>query len=139
MVHLILGNKGKGKTKVVIDNANAMIKEAKGSIVYIDQSLRHMYELNNKIRLVNIKDYGIKNKDEMIGFISGIISQNRDIEYLYMDGLLKLDDVNAEDVDYVVRKLDSICATYKIDMTVSLSLNADDLAEDLREMVQTAL
>ena len=73
MVQLIVGKKGKGKTKQLLDKVNAEIKTANGSIVYIDKSSKHMYELNNKIRLIDASTYPLKNSDEFIGFICGII------------------------------------------------------------------
>ena len=54
MIQLIVGAKGKGKTKILLDKVNTEIKEAHGSIVYLDKSTKHMYELNNKIRLIDV-------------------------------------------------------------------------------------
>ena len=64
MVELIVGKKGKGKTKVLLDRVNGAVKEANGSIVYLDKSTKHMYELNNKVRLIDVSSYPIKNADE---------------------------------------------------------------------------
>ena len=139
MIHLIVGTKGKGKTKILIDKANNNVKDVKGSVVYIDQSMRHMYELNNKIRYVKIKEFGIANRDEFIGFFIVIISQNRDTEQIYLDGLLKLDAVESEDISYIIKKLDTICSAHNIDMTISLSAEKEDLEAELQEMVETAL
>ena len=139
MIHLITGYRGKGKTRTMIEDANSRVKEVKGSIVYIDQSMHHMYELNNKIRLINMKDFRINNRDEVVGFVAGMISQNRDIEVLYMDGLLKLKEVAVEDVSYIVRALDRLCGDHNIEMTMTLSMDTQDLEEDLQTMVMTAL
>ena len=57
MVHLIVGKKGKGKTKQLLDKVNAEIKKVEGSIVYLDKSTKHVFELNNKVRLINVTDY----------------------------------------------------------------------------------
>lgn len=70
MIQLIVGKKGKGKTKHLLAKVNDAIKGAKGNIVYLDKSSKHMYELNNKVRLINVKDYGIENCDEFVGFIA---------------------------------------------------------------------
>ena len=64
MVQLILGKKGKGKTKIILDMVNKEVNDAKGNIVYLDKSMGHMYELNNKVRLINVLDYEIANADE---------------------------------------------------------------------------
>ena len=73
MVELIVGKKGKGKTKVLLDRVNNAVKEANGSIVYLDKSTKHMYELNNKVRLIDVSSYPLKNADEFVGFVCGII------------------------------------------------------------------
>ena len=75
MVQLIVGKKGKGKTKQLLDKVNGVIKTAEGNIVYLDKSTKHMYELNNKVRLIDVSAYPLNNSDEFIGFINGIISQ----------------------------------------------------------------
>ena len=87
MVQLIVGRKGKGKTKQLLDKVNAEIKTVSGNIVYLDKSTKHMYELNNKVRLINVPDYMISDADEFIGFISGIISQDHDLEQMFFHSL----------------------------------------------------
>ena len=76
MVQIIAGKKGKGKTKHLLDRANSAIRDSKGSIVYLDKSSKHMYELSNKIRLINVKEYPIESSEGFIGFICGIISHD---------------------------------------------------------------
>ena len=71
MVQIIAGAKGKGKTKYLLDMANTAVKEAKGSVVYLDKSSKHMYELNNQIRLINVQEYPIDTSDGFIGFRAG--------------------------------------------------------------------
>ena len=75
MVEIIAGEKGKGKTKYLLDKVNESVKSASGNIVYLDKSQKHMYELNNKVRLINVTDFPVTNCDEFLGFLSGIISQ----------------------------------------------------------------
>ena len=74
MVQLIVGKKGKGKTKHLLDKVNSEVQNVSGNIVYLDKSTKHMYELNNKIRLIDVSSYMISNSDEFVGFICGIIS-----------------------------------------------------------------
>ena len=80
MIELIVGRKGKGKTKVLLEQVNTAIKEANGNIVYLDKNTKHMYELNNKVRLIDSTVFPIKNADEFVGFICGILSQDHDLE-----------------------------------------------------------
>ena len=110
MVELIVGKKGKGKTKVLLDKVNGAVKEANGSIVYLDKSTKHMYELNNKVRLIDVSGFPVKNADEFVGFICGILSQDHDLEQVYLDSFLttaKLEgkDATGEKVDMTVDEL----------------------------------
>ena len=119
MVQLIVGKKGKGKTKQLLDKVNAEIKTANGSIVYIDKSSKHMYELNNKIRLIDASTYPLKNSDEFIGFICGIISQDHDIEQMYLDSFLKVAKLEGEDITECIGQLENICKLYDITFVLS--------------------
>ena len=89
MVELIVGKKGKGKTKVLLDKVNGAVNDANGSIVYLDKSTKHMYELNNKVRLIDVSGFPVKNGDEFVGFICGILSQDHDLEQLYLTASLQ--------------------------------------------------
>ena len=80
MVQLIVGKKGKGKTKQLLDKVNSEVKEISGSVVYLDKSTKHMFELNNKVRLIDVREFMVENCSEFMGFLCGIISQDRDLE-----------------------------------------------------------
>ena len=84
MVQIIAGKKGKGKTKYLLDMANNAVKESKGSIVYLDKSSKHMYELSNKIRLINVPEFPVHSAEAFVGFSCGIISQDHDLEVMYL-------------------------------------------------------
>ncbi len=141
MVQLILGKKGKGKTKILLETVNKEITTANGNIVYLDKGIDHMYELNNKIRLINVKDYGVSNADEFIGFIRGIVSQDHDLEQIYFDSFLKIacleDDISK--VEDIINKLDKISETYGFKIVVSVSLEEADLPESLKAKVIVSL
>lgn len=83
MVQLIVGKKGKGKTKQLLDKVNTEVKEVSGNIVYLDKSTKHMYELNNKVRLIDVSEFMVENSSEFLGFICGIVSQDRDLEKMF--------------------------------------------------------
>ena len=97
MVELIVGKKGKGKTKVLLDKVNGAVKDASGSIVYLDKSTKHMYELNNKVRLIDVSGFPVKNADEFVGFICGILSQDHDLEQVYLDSFLTTAKLEGKD------------------------------------------
>ena len=140
MVQLILGKKGKGKTKIILDMVNKEVNDAKGNIVYLDKSMGHMYELNNKVRLINVLDYEIANADEFIGFIWGIVSQDHDLEQIYFDSFLKLALLEASDrLEEVVAELDQISDKYGFKIVASVSLDEAELPEALKSKVIVSL
>jgi hypothetical protein len=140
MVQLVVGKKGKGKTKIVLDMVNREISNASGNIVYLDKGNDHMYELNNKVRLNNVKDYGVSNPDEFIGFIRGIVSQDHDLEQIYFDGFLKISCLEGSDrVEEVINKLDQISDTYGFKIIASVSFDEGELPESLKSKVIVAL
>lgn len=140
MVQLIVGKKGKGKTKIILDMVNKEIATASGNIVYLDKGNDHMYELNNKVRLINVKDYGVSNADEFIGFIRGIVSQDHDLEHIYLDGFLKISCLDETDrIEEVITKLDNISDTYGFKIIASVSIDEAELPESLKSKVVVSL
>ena len=140
MVQLILGKKGKGKTKIILDMVNKEVNDAKGNIVYLDKSMGHMYELNNKVRLINVLDYEFANADEFIGFIRGIVSQDHDLEQIYFDSFLKIAQLEASDrIEEVVAELDQISDKYGFKIVASVSLDEAELPEALKSKVIVSL
>ncbi|MBE6006584.1 MAG: twitching motility protein PilT [Lachnospiraceae bacterium] len=139
MVHLITGNKGKGKTKWMLDKANTDIKDILGSICYLDKSAQHMYELNNRIRLVIVPDYNIDNCDQFLGFVSGIISQDHDLEQMYFDSFLKIAHLEGEDITKALLKLEKISKASGVNFYISVSLDDHEIPEELKDFITVAL
>lgn len=135
MIQLIIGEKGKGKTKVLLDKANTEIKTANGNIVYLDKSAQHMYELNNKIRLIDVTGFPITNSDEFIGFICGIISQDHDLEQMYLDSFLKIAALEGQDATAALDKLEKISKKYSVNFIISISLTKEQLPESMKESI----
>lgn len=135
MVQMIIGKKGKGKTKQLLDKVNSSIKTANGNIVYIDKSSKHMLELNNKIRLIDASGYGLKNSDEFIGFILGIISQDHDLEEMYLDSFLNVAKLEGADITSTVKELAMISENFKVNFVLSVSLDKADVPADLAEYI----
>lgn len=139
MVQLIVGKKGKGKTKQLLDKVNAAVKEIAGNIVYLDKSTKHMYELNNKVRLVNVSEYEVENSDEFVGFIRGIISQDHDLQQMYFDSFLKIACLDEHEVAGIVEKLEKISGYSHVDFFLSISMDESELPESLRSKVLISL
>ena len=140
MIEIICGEKGKGKTKELLDKVNSSVKDKPGSIVYLDKSQKHMYELNNKARLINVVDYPISNCDEFLGFICGIVSQDHDLEEMYLDSFLTIAFIESDDdILKAIEKLDVISEKYKVRFILSVSKDKSALPECAKAKVVVAL
>lgn len=139
MIDIIAGEKGKGKTKLLLNTVNDSIRTAKGNIVYLDKSQKHMYELDTKIRLINVADFPIHNCDEFMGFICGIVSQDHDLYEMYLDSFLTISNVKADELCHAIEKLDVISEKYKVKFVLSISMDASKLPECAKAKVIAAL
>ena len=140
MIEVICGEKGKGKTKELLTKVNNTVTTASGNVVYLDKSQKHMYELNNKVRLINVMDYPVSNCDEFLGFICGIISQDNDLEEMYLDSFLTIASIDTEaDILRAIEKLDVISEKYKVRFVLSVSKDKDKLPECAKAKVIISL
>ena len=128
MVKLLIGHKGAGKTKLMVEMANDEIERSNGSVIFINKNSRLMYDLKYKIRVVCMEDFEhITNSDEYIGFIYGIISSDHDIETIYIDSILKHADVSLGDLPEFLSRLKNISKNYGMDFVVSLSAEQEEM------------
>ena len=139
MVQLIVGKKGKGKTKQLLDKVNSEVKDIAGRIVYLDKSTKHMYELNNKVRLIDVSRYMIENADEFLGFVCGIISQDHDLEQMYFDSFLKIAALEDKDIPAVVEKLERMSDFFQVDFILSVSRDESELPESVKDKIIVSL
>ena len=139
MVQLIVGKKGKGKTKQLLDKVNSEVKDISGSIVYLAKSTKHMYELNNKVRLIDVSRYMIENADEFLGFVCGIISQDHDLEQMYFDSFLKIAVLEGKDISAVIEKLDKMSDFFQVDFILSVSMDESELPEAVKDKIIVSL
>lgn len=139
MIQLIAGRKGKGKTKHLLDKVNAEIKTVSGSVTYLDKSSKHMFELNNKVRLIDVSEYMIESADEFVGFVCGIISQDHDLEQIYFDSFLSISCLEGKDIEKTVKKLSEISEKFGVLFVISVSLDEHELPESLKPSVLIAL
>lgn len=140
MIEIICGEKGKGKTKELLDKVNSAVGTQSGNIVYLDKSQKHMYELNNKIRLINVMDFPIDNCDEFLGFICGIVSQDHDLDEMYLDSFLTIASIDDENgITKAIEKLDVISEKFKVKFVLSVSRDIKRLPECAKAKVIISL
>lgn len=139
MVSIICGEKGKGKTKVILEKVNKAAESANGNIVFVDGDNSHMYELKNSIRLVNTSEYNVNGADEFYGFIAGIISADHDLEELYIDRLLVVAGIDEAGVENILTKINKIAEQNNVKCTISVSVTKEQLGAKFGEMVEASL
>ena len=128
MVKLIVGHKGSGKTKQMIELANDTVDNSKGSVIFINKNSRLMYDLKYSIRVVCMEDFEhITNSDEYIGFIYGIISSDHDIETIFIDSILKHADFSLGDLPEFLTRLKNISKNYGMNFVVSPSADKEEM------------
>lgn len=142
MIQIIAGDKGKGKTKYLLEKVNTAVKTAEGNLVFLDKNTKHMFELNNKVRLINVPELPVENTDEFLGFLCGIVSQDNDLEELYLDSFLtiaRIPEGNDGEIDRAIKKLEAISEKFNIKFVLSISRDADKLPESAKKYVEIAL
>ena len=140
MIQLIVGAKGKGKTKHLLEKVNNAVKTVDGNIVYLDKNSKHMYELKNRIRLINTSEFPFTSTDEFIGFLCGIVSQDHDLQEVYLDSFMDVAFIkDKSEIPDVFNKLDKISNQFSVDFIISVSLEADEVPEEYKSEVIVAL
>lgn len=139
MIQIISGVKGKGKTKYLIQKANEEVKAVTGNVVYLDKNNKHMYELSNKIRLINLSDFPVDTYDAFLGFIAGVISQDNDLEAMYLDSFLTVSCVSDEYIGFVLSKLNDISTRFNVNFVISISVDAEQIPDEFKDNIIISL
>ena len=134
MVKILAGEKGEGKTKRMIDMANAAGKEAKGNIVFVDDDNSHMYDLHYSVRFVETPKFIMEDPQVFRGFVCGILSQNSDIETIYIDGLNHImDRISDADFTAFIQELDKTSKEAEMDMVMIISRKTAALPAEVQQ------
>ncbi len=135
MVKLLVSAKGEGKTKRLIDMANKAQLEARGNIVFIDDNRKHIYDINSAVRFVETSDCEFYNFREFVGYLLGILSQNSDIEKIFVDGLYKIiESLSDEDLVKLVKRLVVISKTHEVEFIIGMS-SSSDIPGEIKEYI----
>lgn len=135
MVQILAGEKGEGKTKKLIAMANEAGKSANGSVVFVDDDNSRMYDLHYSVRFVDTPKFIMEDPQVFRGFVCGILSQNSDIEKIYIDGLNHIVD-KVSDADFVkfIEELEKTSAEAETDMIMIISRKQDLLPAESTEI-----
>ncbi len=138
MIDIIAGPKGRGKTKILLQRVNDDIKTTHGTIVYLDKNSKHMYELNNQIRLIVVPEFDIIDTDMFIGFIAGILSQDHDLDKIFLDSFLTIAFIK-DNLTECIRCLDRLSKKFDVDFILSVSQAKEEMPEEIQSLVSVAL
>lgn len=135
MISIIASGKGTGKTKKLIDMANADMDTIKGNVVYIDDDNRHMYDLKHAVRFVNLEEFSIESVEAFVGFVYGVVANNYDIEKIYIDGLYNIMGKDTDRLMFFIEKIEWLSKKFSIDFTMTMSSEPDQLPEGIKKYV----
>jgi len=135
MLKLIVGIKGTGKTKTLIEMANKAIDTAKGNVVFIEKGVKLMYDIKYRVRLVDIEKYDIKGAKSLYGFVSGIAAGDHDLTHMYIDSALKMCSDNVADFEEFVLKAEALVNNNNFECTMTASISEEDLPATLKKFL----
>jgi len=132
MLKLIIGTKGTGKTKTLIEMVNNALDTTKGSVVCIEKGDKLKYDIKYQCRLIDTEEYLITDGQSLYGFIAGILASNHDVTDIFVDSALKICQQDTESFDYFLKEVDSLLKTHDVNCVITSSLaieNASDIVK----------
>ena len=132
MIKLIVGAKGSGKTKAMIDMINAAAETTNGNIVVVEKSMKLTYDISHKARLIDVDEYKINGYDALYGFVAGLMAGNYDITDLFVDGSLKIGGYDLEGFGVLLDQV-NVLAGDNVKVTITVSAEADTLPESVKK------
>lgn len=133
MISIIIGHKGSGKTKKLIENINTRVEESHGNVVCIEKGQKLTYDLTYRVRLVDSDRFSIKGYDELFGFISGICAGNYDVTDIFVDGTLKIGGEDKEALVQFLERLSTLADMAKTKIMLTVSCDEDELPEAIHQ------
>ena len=134
MVELLIGKKGTGKTKTLVEKVNTALTVAKGNVVFIAKDSDQMYAVDSKARLATTSDFDIRSYEELLGFIYGIISRDYDITNIFIDGVFKIVGKELEGFEEFLSRLEDLSRKQSISFVISVSIDADTAPDYIKEL-----
>lgn len=133
MIQVIYGSKGTGKTKQMIETANAAVANAKGHLIFITDTKRCMYDLEREIRFIDTTDFDIAGEAALCGFVKGVIAGNHDNEYIYIDGAMRIAGKPVSEMASFFFMLEKVAQQKDLNVCVSVSASKDELPDFVKK------
>ena len=135
MIRVIMGKKGSGKTKQVIDMINSAVQTEHGNVVCIEKGVTLRYDIKPTARLVDVEEYMVDDAKSLYGFIAGILASNHDVTDLFLDGTLKICKYDYEAFEALVVALDKLVEKIGLNMTMTVSMPEDKVSDTIRKFI----
>ena len=135
MIKLVIGVKGTGKTKTLIDQANAALTTTKGNVVCLEKGSKLRYDINYQVRLINTDDYLISDAQSLEGFVAGILACDNDVTDLLIDSALKICNNDIYAFDQFLAKLDKLTAGANINILITASLPVEEASDMIKKFL----
>ncbi len=132
MINLIVGKKGSGKTKTMIEMINASAQTNQGSLVCIEKGMKSTYNIKSSVRLIDVDDYAIRGYEMFFGYMMGVLASNYDINEVYIDGILKIGNGDMEGLGTLLDKIEDV-AKDDLKVVVTVSTDESELSEGVRK------
>lgn len=133
MIKYILGAKGAGKTRWLIENANEDIKSGNGNIAFVEVDDDHIFSLDYNVRLINATDYRLNNVESFYGFICGLMAMDYDLEKIYIDGIYKVLPLDIEELEYIKNKLERVDEIKNRKIYINVDYLLEDMPNSLKD------
>ena len=135
MLKLVIGVKGTGKTKTLINLVNGALEVTKGDVVCIEKGTQLRYDIKPAARLVNADEYMIKDAQSLYGFIAGILASNHDVTDLFVDGTLRICQRDMAAFDVLLNELEELLKKIDINLIMTVSMPIEDASETVRKFI----
>lgn len=135
MLKIIIGVKGTGKTKTLINLVNSALAVTKGDVVCIEKGVKLRYDIKPSARLIDVDEYMVSDAQSLYGFIAGILASNHDVTDLFLDGTLKICKHDIAAFEKLVAELDTLVNKGSVNMTMTVSMPEDEASELVRKYI----
>ena len=133
MLNLMIGVKGTGKTKTLIEKVNAAVAVSKGDVVCIEKGTQLRFDIKSKVRLVDTEEYLIHDAGALYGFVAGILASNYDVTDLFVDNTLKICGGNVAALEAMLENLNALLAKHDVNVFMTASIPVEEATEIIKK------
>ena len=135
MIKLMIGVKGTGKTKALIERANSALAATDGNVVVLEKGEKLRYDIGYQVRLINTEDYLIGDASSLMGFIAGVLASNSDVTDVLVDSALKIAGEDVVAFEAALAKLEKLTAAEKVNIFMTVSMPAEEASDTLKKFI----